>query len=300
MLTSAFPSTSMPCSASSRDIAASVRGSRVSRGATSSTGRRDARWRHPTRAASRVDPFADPVVPRDPDARLPELDWIAEVPVTEGKFAGYTLLASAFTDEEVEAVADLLLGSGMAGFPLERRTLLVYLRGAVPAFPNGTYLVGRLRAPRRGPAEALSRDSSGRGSSIEDAADDDASAPRGPRSSWSEEKASAHGPVVATVGVSFSEETRRKFSSLAPPSDAAYLSDLTVFEAERGNGLGIAMLAAAERFAVDMRAPAMYLHVATKKPGVVRLYKNQGYAVRAVDPGLFGWRGRLLMRKPMA
>jgi ribosomal protein S18 acetylase RimI-like enzyme len=102
------------------------------------------------------------------------------------------------------------------------------------------------------------------------------------------------------VGVSFSEATRRKFSSLAPPSDAAYLSDLTVFEAERGNGLGIAMLAAAERFAVDMRAPAMYLHVATKKPGVVRLYKNQGYAVRAVDPGLFGWRGRLLMRKPMA
>ena len=103
------------------------------------------------------------------------------------------------------------------------------------------------------------------------------------------------------MGVSFSEATRRKFSSLAPPSDAAYLSDLTVFEAERGNGLGIAMLAAAERFAVDMRALAMYLHVATKKPGVVRLYLNRGrYAVRAVDPGLFGWRGRLLMRKPMA
>jgi ribosomal protein S18 acetylase RimI-like enzyme len=289
MYASVFPSTPMPSCASSRE---SVRGSRVSRGATSSSGRRDTRWRHPTRAASRVDPFADPVVPRDPDARLPDLDWTAEVPVTEGKFAGYTLLASAFTGEEVEAVADLLLGSGMAGFPLERRTLLVYLRGAVPAFPHGTYLVGRLRAPRAGTIE---------GRSLPDASStlDDASL-SSPRSSWSEEKSSAHGPVVATVGVSFTEATRRKFSSLAPPSDAAYLSDLTVFEAERGNGLGIAMLAAAERFAVDMRAPSMYLHVATKKPGVVKLYKSQGYAIRAVDPGIFGWRGRLLMRKPMA
>ena len=239
-----------------------------------------------------MDPFADPVVPRDSDARLPDLDWTAEVPVTEGKFAGYTLLASAFTGEEVEAVADLLLGSGMAGFPLERRTLLVYLRGAVPAFPHGTYLVGRLRAPRAGTME---------GRSLSDAALtlDDASL-ASPRSSWSEEKSSAHGPVVATVGVSFTEATRRTFSSLKPPSDAAYLSDLTVFEQERGNGLGIAMLAAAEAFAVDMKSPSMYLHVATKKPGVVKLYKSQGYAIRAVDPGIFGWRGRLLMRKPMA
>jgi ribosomal protein S18 acetylase RimI-like enzyme len=292
MFASALPSTPMPACASSRDLAASVRGSRVSRGATSSSGRRDTRWRHPTRAASRVDPFADPVVPRDPDARLPDLDWTAEVPVTEGKFAGYTLLASAFTGEEVEAVADLLLGSGMAGFPLERRTLLVYLRGAVPAFPHGTYLVGRLRAPRAGTIE---------GRSLPDASLtlDDASL-ASPRSSWSEEKSSAHGPVVATVGVSFTEATRRKFSSLKPPSDAAYLSDLTVFEQERGNGLGIAMLAAAEAFAVDMKSPSMYLHVATKKPGVVKLYKSQGYAIRAVDPGIFGWRGRLLMRKPMA
>ena len=191
-----------------------------------------------------------------------------------------------------------MLNSGMAGFPLERRTLLVYLRGAVPAFPNGTYLIGRLRAPRSGPREGGGDGAFPAGEGSKDF--NDAASFASPRSSWSEEKASAHGPVVATVGVSFSEATRRKFSSLAPPSDAAYLSDLTVFEAERGNGLGIAMLAAAERFAVDMRAPSMYLHVATKKPGVVKLYKSQGYAIRAVDPGIFGWRGRLLMRKPMA
>ena len=178
----------------------------------------------------------------------------------------------------------------MAGFPLERRTLEVYLRGAVPAFPYGTYLVGRLRAPvaRRTAAtdEAAPR------------ADDDVELVA-PASSWSEEKAAAHGPIVATVGVSFNAETRRRFSSLSPPTDCGYLSDLTVFESERGQGLGKAMLAAAETFAAQMRSPAMFLHVAMKKPGVVRLYKDEGYDVVGVDPGVFGWRGRLLMRKKM-
>ena len=109
-----------------------------------------------------------------------------------------------------------------------------------------------------------------------------------PASSWSEEKAAAHGPIVATVGVSFNAETRRRFSSLSPPTDCGYLSDLTVFESERGQGLGKAMLAAAETFAAQMRSPAMFLHVAMKKPGVVRLYKDEGYDVVGVDPGVFG------------
>ena len=81
-----------------------------------------------------------------------------EVPVTTGKFAGYVLVCSTFTKDDVPAVADLLLGSGMAGFPLERKTLLVYLGGAVPAFPQGTYLVGRLRAPRDRTRERLRED----------------------------------------------------------------------------------------------------------------------------------------------
>ena len=217
--------------------------------------------------------------------------------ITKGKFAGYTLVAGAFMREEVPVVADLLLGSGMAGFPLERRTLEVYLQGAVPAFPYGTYLVGRLRAPtsvRDQNAGAVAQ------SAKEEEEEEEAcDTPACPASSWSEEKASWHGPVVATVGVSFNQDTRRKFSSLSPPSDAAYLSDLTVLVAERGEGLGRAMLAAAEAFAADMRTPAMYLHVAMKKPGVVKLYKEEGYAVCGVDPGVFGWRGRLLMRKKM-
>ena len=59
------------------------------------------------------------------------------------------------------------------------------------------------------------------------------------------------------------------------------------------------MLAAAEEFARDMRSPWMCLHVALKKPGVVRLYRDEGYDVVGVDPGILGWRGRLLMRKSM-
>ena len=127
-------------------------------------------------------------------------------------------------------------------------------------------------------------------------ADDAADAPM---SSWSEEKSVAYGPIVATVGVSFDGATRRRFTSLSPPTDCGYLSDLTVTEAERGEGLGRAMLAAAEEFARDMRSPWMYLHVALKKPGVVRLYRDEGYDVVGVDPGILGWRGRLLMRKSM-
>ena len=49
----------------------------------------------------------------------------------------------------------------------------------------------------------------------------------------------------------------------------------------------------------DMRSPWMYLHVALKKPGVVRLYRDEGYGVAGFDPGILGWRGRLLMRKSM-
>lgn len=245
---------------------------------------------------ARLDPFADdPPVAKD--RSLPDVGWEMEVPVTTGKFKDYTLVCSAFTKDDVPAVADLLLGSGMAGFPLEKRTLLVYLGGAVPAFPQGTYLVGRLRAPRDRTSERKKEDCADgveAASSCDELDDDDA-----PMSSWSEEKSVAYGPVVATVGVSFDGATRRRFTSLSPPTDCGYLSDLTVTEAERGEGLGRAMMAAAEEFARDMRSPWMYLHVALKKPGVVRLYRDEGYDIAGFDPGILGWRGRLLMRKSM-
>ena len=171
-------------------------------------------------AIARDDPFADAATPAAADddaaaAALPRADWTVEVRVTEGKFAGYTLLCSAFIDDDVPRVADLLLGSGMAGFPLERRTLETYLRGAVPAFPYGTYLVGRLRAPRVGVGGG------GEGENFigdDDDGFDDGSPPGGPASSWSEEKSSAHGPIVCTVGVSFNAATRRRFTSLSPPT----------------------------------------------------------------------------------
>ena len=287
---------------SRRRPSASPRGGRaaIPRGDVTGRRRRAARRAAPARAflgggagAGRADPFADDGafgLDADP-ALLPTFAWSAEVRVRGGRFDGHVLLASAFTREDVPVVADLLLGSGMAGFPLERRTLEVYLAGAVPAFPHGTYLVGRLRAPK----ECSDDDAN----AVSDASVSDDAVPSDACSSWSEEKAARHGPVVACVGVSFDESTRRTFTSLSPPGDAAYLSDLVVSERERGEGLGRAMLEAAETFAAEMRAPAMYLHVAMKKPGVVRLYKEEGYGVAGVDPGVFGWRGRLLMRKTM-
>ena len=248
---------------------------------------------------ARIDPFADDPVVSSGSSSLPDVGWTMEVPVTTGKFAGYVLVCAAFTKDDVPAVADLLLGSGMAGFPLEKKTLLVYLGGAVPAFPQGTYLVGRLRAPRDRTRERLREDCAD-GVEAPARCDVDADdAADAPMSSWSEEKSVAYGPIVATVGVSFDGATRRRFTSLSPPTDCGYLSDLTVTEAERGEGLGRAMLAAAEEFARDMRSPWIYLHVALKKPGVVRLYRDEGYDVVGVNPGILGWRGRLLMRKSM-
>lgn len=105
--------------------------------------------------------------------------------------------------------------------------------------------------------------------------------------------------VVATVGVSFNGETRRKFSSLAPPQDSGYLSDLTVTMDKRGMGLGLAMLRGAEEFARAMKIEEMWLHVALKKPGVIALYRDHGYGVGGIDPGLLGWRGRLLMKRKL-
>ena len=75
--------------------------------------------------------------------------------------------------------------------------------------------------------------------------------------------------------------------------------ELTVGGAQGSGGRGEAMMAAAEEFARDMRSPWMYLHVALKKPGVVRLYRDEGYDIAGFDPGILGWRGRLLMRKSM-
>jgi|UniRef100_A0A7S0KLC7 ribosomal protein S18 acetylase RimI-like enzyme len=231
---SAVPSTSAPPRRASRTV----------------TSRRSAAWR--SRAVA-LDPFADPAPPRED---LPDSDWCERVVVGRGSkhsdHEGDTLVVRAFTREDVPDVAALLLGSGMSGFPTERRTLEVYLAGAIGAFPFGTYLVGVL-----------------------------------------------NGEVVATVGVSFNADTRRKFTTLAPPVDEAYLSDLTVLEERRGGGLGVAMLRGAEAFARAMKSDEMWLHVALKKPKVCALYADNGYSVAGIDPGLFGWRGRLLMRRKM-
>ena len=227
---------------------------------TASTGARrrpfvmtSARWSSfGTRARVAVDPFADPTPRED----LPKDDWSTSVEIAGGKrsaaLRGERLEVRPFGQENVGAVAKLLLESGMQGFPTERRTLEVYLLNAVGAYPWGFYLIGTLGDE-----------------------------------------------VVATVGVSFNGETRRKFSTLEPPQDSGYLSDLTVTVDKRGMGLGLAMLRGAEEFARTMKIEEMWLHVALKKPGVIALYRDHGYGVGGIDPGLLGWRGRLLMKRKL-
>ena len=187
---------------------------------------------------------------------MPKDDWSTSVEIAGGKrsaaLRGERLEVRPFGQENVGAVAKLLLESGMQGFPTERRTLEVYLSNAVGAYPWGFYLIGTLGDE-----------------------------------------------VVATVGVSFNGETRRKFSTLEPPQDSGYLSDLTVTVDKRGMGLGLAMLRGAEEFARAMNIEEMWLHVALKKPGVIALYRDHGYGVGGIDPGLLGWRGRLLMKRKL-
>ncbi len=228
---------------------------------TASTGARrrpfvmtSARWSSfGTRARVAVDPFAETPPPRED---LPKDDWSTSVEIAGGKrsaaLRGERLEVRPFGQENVGAVAKLLLESGMQGFPTERRTLEVYLSNAVGAYPWGFYLIGTLGDE-----------------------------------------------VVATVGVSFNGETRRKFSTLEPPQDSGYLSDLTVTVDKRGMGLGLAMLRGAEEFARAMKIEEMWLHVALKKPGVIALYRDHGYGVGGIDPGLLGWRGRLLMKRKL-
>ena len=309
-------------------------------------------------AIARDDPFADAATPAAADddaaaAALPRVDWTVEVRVTEGKFAGYTLLCSAFIDDDVPRVADLLLGSGMAGFPLERRTLETYLRGAVPAFPYGTYLVGRLRAPRVGVGGGARARTSSATTTTDSTTDPRPAArrrrgarrnrprtarscapsacPSTPRrdggsrrcrrrrtrrtsaiSSSSRANAVRASSFLTLVPIrprsrgerrslrTFAGASIRPRHAFNPRPRRLSTPLLTPFNSTpTGEGLGSAMLRAAETFARDMKSEHMYLHVATKKPGVVRLYRGAGYTIRGVDPGLFGWRGRLLMRKEM-
>lgn len=60
-------------------------------------------------------------------------------------------------------------------------------------------------------------------------------------------------PVVATIGVSLTPDTRKK-DKLAAPANAAYVSELAVEAASRGRGYGKLMLRAAEDMSMQVGA----------------------------------------------
>jgi ribosomal protein S18 acetylase RimI-like enzyme len=58
-----------------------------------------------------------------------------------------------------------------------------------------------------------------------------------------------------------------------------YMNTLVVFPGERGNGLGVILLAAAERKARDAHCPSMLLEVARDNIEAVRFYRRHGFGL---------------------
>lgn len=64
----------------------------------------------------------------------------------------------------------------------------------------------------------------------------------------------------------------------SPGDTDAFVADVVVDESLRGRGYGRATMVAAERFAGDLGATGLALHVFAENVGAVRLYEDLGYA----------------------
>jgi ribosomal protein S18 acetylase RimI-like enzyme len=102
----------------------------------------------------------------------------------------------------------------------------------------------------------------------------------------------AEGTVVGVCEVSLSPRTRSaQDARLAAPQHAPYISNVSVLPTARRQGIGAALLAAAQEYVVDaLRAgggepmplpQAVYLHCAIGDPAAVALYTSAGYTVVA-------------------
>ena len=100
------------------------------------------------------------------------------------------------------------------------------------------------------------------------------------------------GSTLGVCEVSLSPNTRSaQDARLAAPVHAPYISNVSVLPAARRQGIGAALLAAAQAYVVDaLRAgggepmrlpPAVYLHCAIGDPAAVALYTSAGYTVVA-------------------
>lgn len=65
--------------------------------------------------------------------------------------------------------------------------------------------------------------------------------------------------------------------------DFAYVADVAVDEAHRGQGLGGALLEAAERFAVEHGAHFLRISVLAGNEGAVSLYQRRGFTPRVIE-----------------
>jgi ribosomal protein S18 acetylase RimI-like enzyme len=157
--------------------------------------------------------------------------------------------------DDIPSVASLLMRSKLAGFPTEERKLRKYIEKSINAFPRGAYIV-------------LVKD------------DDE------------EEKSKK---CVGVVGVSNTPETRRDDfdRALQFTDDGGYISDLVIDTRCRGRGLGEKLMLCGESLCKEMGREEVYLHVSTRKVGVIRLYENIGYEERSSN----FLRRDLLMRK---
>ena len=158
--------------------------------------------------------------------------------------------------DDIPAVASLLMRSKLAGFPTEESKLKKYIEKSINAFPRGAYIV-------------LVKD------------DDE-----------EEEKSKK---CVGVVGVSNTPETRRDDfdRALQFTDDGGYISDLVIDTRWRGRGLGEKLMLCGESLCKEMGREEVYLHVSTRKVGVIRLYENIGYEERSSN----FLRRDLLMRK---
>ena len=86
--------------------------------------------------------------------------------------------------------------------------------------------------------------------------------------------------------MSFCRETRSQHLTLEPPRECAYLCNLAVSPASRRQGVGRALLRAAEEVAAAAGEEALYLHLRFKDKPAEAMYMASRYEVRQVDSPL--------------
>jgi GNAT superfamily N-acetyltransferase len=69
--------------------------------------------------------------------------------------------------------------------------------------------------------------------------------------------------------------------------DVALLFDIRVMPERRGQGVGTALLRAAEAWAVQHGAHAMKIETQNTNPDACRFYAGQGYAIHSFDPNAY-------------